>query len=326
MSSAGLPRLLVSFAILYRRKPWHLDQEGPGSLSAFGGPRSPSWVRVVPLGREQGLDRADGCRSRVKRPIITETVVLATKGVDDQGMRKSRIVRVLGYVRVSTERMADEGVSLDAQREKLKAYAIALDLELVEIIEDAGESAKTLDRPGLARALAALKEGKAEGLLVPKLDRLTRSVRDLGVLIDEYFASKFALLSVSDAIDTRTAAGRLCLNIMATVSQWEREAIGERTRDALGHLKASGVRLGGEAYGWTRSEIRDEEGRRIVENVSAEREGIARILELRRSGLSMGKIAEAMTQEGRRTKEGGRWYAETVRRVLARAGTTAIAA
>jgi site-specific DNA recombinase len=83
--------------------------------------------------------------------------------------------RTIAYLRVSTEKQADKGVSLDAQRAKVAAYAELYDLMLVETIVDAGESAKSLDRPGLQRALSMLKAGGAEALLVVKLDRLTRS-------------------------------------------------------------------------------------------------------------------------------------------------------
>ena len=120
-----------------------------------------------------------------------------------------RRTRVVGYVRVSTEHQADGGASLGAQRAKLAAYALAMDLELVAIEEDAGLSAKTLERPALQRALAMLDAGTAEGLLWAKLDRLTRSVRDLGELVERYFSSRWSLLSVADSIDTRSAAGRL---------------------------------------------------------------------------------------------------------------------
>ncbi len=74
---------------------------------------------------------------------------------------------VAGYIRVSTDHQADEGVSLDAQRTKLNAYALALDLQLVDICEDRGLSAKSLARPGLQRALAILESGNASGLLSP---------------------------------------------------------------------------------------------------------------------------------------------------------------
>ncbi len=143
--------------------------------------------------------------------------------------------KVIGYIRVSTKGQAESGLSLEAQKEKIEAYAKLYDLELVSIQVDAGYSAKTLDRPAFKRVREALESGKAQALLIVKLDRLTRSVCDFGTLVEKYFAekSRFSLLSVNDHIDTRTAAGRLVLNVLVAVSQWEREAIGERTSDAL---------------------------------------------------------------------------------------------
>src|SRR5690606_26004464 len=91
----------------------------------------------------------------------------------------SQTARVVAYVRVSTDKQASDGNSLDAQRAKLEAYAAAFGLEVVALEVDAGVSAKSLDRPALQRALAMLDAGEADGLLVTKLDRLTRSVRDL---------------------------------------------------------------------------------------------------------------------------------------------------
>jgi site-specific DNA recombinase len=119
----------------------------------------------------------------------------------------------------------------------------------VEVVVDAGISAKSLERPGLARALRMLENGEASGILVTKLDRLTRSVKDLGHLIERYFGARFALLSVTDSIDTRSAGGRLVLNVLASVSQWERELASERTSEALQHLKAQGRKLGGRKPG-----------------------------------------------------------------------------
>src|SRR6266478_4590632 len=160
--------------------------------------------------------------------------------------------RTVVYCRVSTDKQADRGVSLDAQQAKAKAYAELYDLDIVDLVIDAGISAKTLDRPGLKRALDLLKAGKADALLVVKLDRLTRSVSDLGKLVERYFApGKAALLSVGEQIDTRSAAGRLVLNVLASVSQWEREAIGERTSAALKHKALQGEYTGGDApYGY----------------------------------------------------------------------------
>jgi site-specific DNA recombinase len=124
---------------------------------------------------------------------------------------------------------------------KVELFARLRGLELVAVIEDAGVSAKTLDRPRLNRALAMLDQGEAAALLVCKLDHLTRRVGDLGKLIETPFGDKgkAALMSVADHIDTRSAAGRLVLNVLASVSQWEREIIVERTTDAMQHLKAN---------------------------------------------------------------------------------------
>jgi len=90
--------------------------------------------------------------------------------------------KAVGYIRVSTDKQAEQGVSLEAQHAKLTAYAQLYDLELVEVIVDAGVSAKTLEREGLQRALSMLRKGQVNALLVAKLDRLTRSVKDLGTL------------------------------------------------------------------------------------------------------------------------------------------------
>ncbi len=227
--------------------------------------------------------------------------------------------RVVGYVRVSTEGQADGGVSLPAQVARLSAYAAAMDLELVEIVSDPGVSARTLKRPGLARALGMLDAGRAEALLVTKLDRLTRSVRDLGDLVERYFASRFSLLSVSDSIDTRTAAGRLVLNVLMSVAQWEREAGVERTREALAQVRTE-VPLGGEALGWRRVASEDPDDRCIVVPVEAELDIVQRIRALRGQRFSMRQIAATLHDEGYPTKRGGTWAGETVRKVLARQG------
>jgi DNA invertase Pin-like site-specific DNA recombinase len=142
-----------------------------------------------------------------------------------RAQRSITTTKAVGYIRVSTEKQADHGVSLEAQQTKLAAYAALYDIELVEVIVDAGVSAKTLSRAGLQRALGMLRKGQANALVVAKLDRLTRSVKDLGTLVEEYFsADNITLLSVADSIDTRTAAGRLVLNVLGSVAQWEREA------------------------------------------------------------------------------------------------------
>jgi len=229
-------------------------------------------------------------------------------------------IRVIGYVRVSTAVQAEEGVSLDAQRTKLAAYAVAHDLELVDLVADEGVSAKTIERPELQRALARLDAGDAAGLLIPKLDRLTRSVRDLGELLERWFNEKrgLQLFSVADSIDTRTAGGRLVLNVLMSVSQWEREAIAERTRDAMAHLKKCGVRVGGAPTGFRHSQELDAEGRRILEPDAKEQLALERIRVLHNDGVPVAAIAATLNREGIATKRGCQWGTTQVQRVIAR--------
>src|ERR1035438_9085891 len=92
----------------------------------------------------------------------------------------------IGYVRVSTDKQADRGVSLEAQVEKIRAMATVHDVELLDVIVDAGESAKTLDRPGMARVLEMVASRAVGMVIIAKLDRLTRSVRDLAVLLEQF--------------------------------------------------------------------------------------------------------------------------------------------
>ena len=217
-------------------------------------------------------------------------------------------MKVMGYVRVSTEEQATSGVSLADQAAKVRAYAALYELELVDVIEDAGQSAKTLERPGLQAVLSSIREGRAQGILVAKLDRLTRSVGDMAALIDLYFGDRAkhtaSLLSVSDLVDTRTANGRLSLNLVTTVAQWEREVIGERTRAALAHLKAQGVKLG-------RPTLSPD----VYDSTLLER-----AQELKMQGLTLRAIAANLDAEGFKTRRGGAWAAQTVRLLLKVAG------
>ena len=220
--------------------------------------------------------------------------------------------KVVGYVRVSTDKQADGGVSLDVQRAKIQAYALAMDLDLVAIIEDAGASAKSLDRPGLQTALSMLDTGKAQALLVVKLDRLTRSVRDLGELVERYFATKCSLVSMGDSIDTRTAAGRLVLNVLTSVAQWEREATAERTRDAMAHMKASGEFCGGNSprYGYA-----VENGKLVP--VAGEQEVLRIVQGYLDAGLSRRAIAKRLDQAGIRARSGKVFDATQIGRMKA---------
>src|SRR5580698_2035163 len=102
-------------------------------------------------------------------------------------------MKTVGYVRVSTDRQADQGVSLDAQEAKIRAMATVQGADLCEVIVDGGESAKSLNRPGMSKLLAMVEAREVDAVIIAKLDRLTRSVKDLCSLLDLFEKRKVAL-------------------------------------------------------------------------------------------------------------------------------------
>jgi DNA invertase Pin-like site-specific DNA recombinase len=198
--------------------------------------------------------------------------------------------RMIVYVRVSSAEQASSGHSLNVQEAKLRAYATAMDLDVISVEVDAGYSAGTMNRPGLQRALAALKAGKADGLLITKLDRLTRSVRDLADLL-EYFAD-CSLISLGDSVDTRSASGKLVLNLLTSVAEWERASAGERTRAVKQAQKARNEYVGGGVpFGWRLA----SDGETLVERAD-EQAVITRARELRAAGQTIRAIAAHLGQ------------------------------
>lgn len=221
------------------------------------------------------------------------------------------MTKAIGYIRVSTQEQATHGYSLDAQTAKLQAYASLYDIELIDIVVDAGVSAKSLKREGLQRVLATLDNGGADAVLIFKLDRLTRSVKDWNVLIEKYFTHK-ALLSVSDQIDTRTAAGRLCLNVLMSVAQWERESTGERTSMVLQHKKLQGHHCGAFPYGYETVE-------KELSPIGDEYAAIAMMRQMKADGATLQTIADELNTQGIATKRGGKWYPTTIKKIVDRA-------
>ena len=299
----------MHLAFSVNEKPGHCKGAATGLLGCFGDIKlALHRVRFKP----QSLERmsVDG---RLQTKAID---VLYRCGIIEYRKQQGSPMNVILYARVSTAEQAADGVSLDAQQAKLRAYADLYDLTVVDVIVDAGESAKSLKRPGLQHALQSMKSGKVDGLVIAKLDRLTRSVADWQTLIDGYFGEKAgkALYSVGDSIDTTTAGGRLVLNVLLSVSQWEREAVAERTKAALLHKITNGERCGKVRFGYDLA----ADGVTLVEN-ELEQQAITMIQELRESGMSLRKIAIELDARGIATKEGRPWNHNSVAGILKRA-------
>ncbi len=224
-------------------------------------------------------------------------------------------MKAIGYIRVSTEGQADTGVSLEAQRERIEAWATANGAELLTIHQDAGLSAKRADnRPALQAALAQACRERA-ALVVYSLSRLSRSIKDT-LQIGERLAKAGAdLVSLSERIDTTNAAGRMVFNMLAVLSQFEREQIGERTRTAMSHLRTQGRRISGAIpFGYDLA----QDGATLTEN-PGEQANVRLICDLRGEGWSLRAIAGELGRRGIPTKSGRPWSATVIRGIIARA-------
>jgi len=219
--------------------------------------------------------------------------------------------RAITYHRVSTAQQADEGVSLHAQQAKTEAMATVQDAVIVETIVDAGESAKSLRRPGMEKLLSMVNRKEVDTVIIYKLDRLTRSVKDLAELLDLFDRKGVSLVSVEESLDTASAAGRLVINIMGSVSQWEREVIGERTASVLQHKKKNGERVGTIPFGYKLSEDSVK-----IEPENKEQKIIEKILDLKNAGLSHRRITDELNHLGYKTRCGSEWKHQYVANLL----------
>ena len=154
-------------------------------------------------------------------------------------------MKLIGYIRVSTDKQFNTGAGLEAQRNylELEATRRGATLEIVSELE-ATSGKSTKKRPALAEALARLDKGEAQGLIVSKLDRLSRSVADFLTILERSRKGKWSLVIGDLSLDTSSPMGEAMATITATFAQLERKRIGERTKEGLAIKKAQGVKLG----------------------------------------------------------------------------------
>ncbi len=231
-------------------------------------------------------------------------------------------MKAIGYTRCSTQEQADSGLGLDAQSERIRAYCGMRGLTLLDLITDAGESGgKPLDtREGGQRLLTAIRERKADAVVLLKLDRGFRNATDCLSTVEKWEKAGVALHVVDlggNAIDTTSAAGRFMLVILAGAAEMERNLTRERTRSAMAVKKANGQRVGTVPYGFDLA----DDGIALVEN-PAEQAVVADIRAMRGRGMKLQRIAGELTERGVATKTGkDRWSHQAVARILKRNGS-----
>jgi DNA invertase Pin-like site-specific DNA recombinase len=208
-------------------------------------------------------------------------------------------VRVVGYVRVSTDEQGASGLGLDAQKRAIRAECKRRGWQLDRIEQDVTSGGRSMKRrPGLSAALASCHSGEVAGIVVSKLDRLTRSLVDFASLLAEAHGH-FNVVALEPDVDLNTPSGEFLANVMASAAQWERRIIGQRTRDALAAKRER-------EPGW-------RPGRPVVLDESVRR----RIKRMRGRRMSLSAIEAKLNADAVPTAHGGKqWYPSTVRSVI----------
>ena len=166
------------------------------------------------------------------------------------GPHGAAVIRCAIYTRKSSEEGLEQDFnSLDAQREACEAYIRSQKsagwVALPEMYDDGGISGGTMERPALLRLLADIAAGRIDTVVVYKVDRLTRSLRDFAKIVDAFDAKGVSFVSVTQQFNTTTSMGRLTLNMLLSFAQFEREVTGERIRDKIAASKQKGMWMGG---------------------------------------------------------------------------------
>jgi DNA invertase Pin-like site-specific DNA recombinase len=220
-------------------------------------------------------------------------------------------LQVVGYVRVSSQIQAKEGISLEAQKDKIAQYCQLNDAKLLKIYSDNGVSgAKAANRKGFQDAIKLAIDKKA-AFVCWDLSRFSRSTQEALKYSDLLAKVGADLVLLKEKIDTTTANGRLIFSIMSALNQFERELGGERTRTALQYRRSQGKKIGGHVpFGY------DVEVDGILIPNKPEQRVIRTILRLYEEEHTYSFIADYLNKQGKTTKNGGKWYIQSVKNVI----------
>lgn len=219
---------------------------------------------------------------------------------------------VVGYTRVSTEGQAIDGVSLDVQKARIGAWAASSGAEVASVHSDAVSGSKAANRPGLQEALAEVCRCKGV-LVVFSLSRLARSTKDALAIAERLDRAGADLVSLSEQIDTTSAAGKMVFRMLAVLAEFERDLISERTTSAMSHLRQAGRRISGRVpFG------NDLVGTKLIPN-KKEQAALQIIRQLRADGLSLRAISRELQRRGIKTKTGAAvWSPKVLASVIRR--------
>lgn len=229
-------------------------------------------------------------------------------------------MKLVGYVRVSTDAQAERGLGLETQAKHIRAWAKAEGHTLTRIVKDAGVSgAKDLEaRDGLAEAFELLREGRAQGIVVYRLDRLARDLVIQEQLMADIWKRGCEILSTASGEqdlrdDPEDPSRKMMRQILGAVAEYERSMINLRLRRG----RAAKAAKGGFAYGSPAFGMRTVNKELVMD--TEEQAALKRMAALRDDGHSLRQIVTVLHAEGIPSKRGGVWHSQTVARALKRA-------
>jgi len=222
-------------------------------------------------------------------------------------------MRVIGYVRCSSVEQAAEGLSLEAQRNKISSWCDAAGATLVEVIEDGGVSGgrALVDRPGGSQVAALLHTRKpnVDAVVIVRLDRLGRDAAETLAYLRRFTVGSVGLVSIADRVDLSTPQGRAMAQLGAVFAELERALIGQRTAEALHMLKSEKRPYGPTPFGFSVSDG-------ALQHHADEQRVLKWIRLQRAAGISFDRIAKELNARGIPAKRGGPWHAMSVRSVI----------
>lgn len=231
-------------------------------------------------------------------------------------MKKTKSVSgdAIAYIRVSTQRQVSDGNSIEDQETMIRAWCDVKRLKIVGVFVDAGVSGKRSDnRPKLQKALAAVTACKGT-LIVYSLSRLARNTSDMLAISERIERAGANLVSISENIDTTSAAGKLVFRMAAVIAEFERDMVSESTTRALQYKKKRGGRMGQIPFGMAVGDdgdtlIPDTSEQRVIRNIHA----------MRKQGMTLQGIADALMSQNVPNKAGrSKWNTTQIHRLLAR--------
>lgn len=219
------------------------------------------------------------------------------------------------YVRVSSEEQVKHGYSIRAQVEKLTNYAKLKEWVIYDVYEDKGISGKNIEeRPGIKRLISDIENRKVNNVLVFKIDRLTRSVKNLLELVEIFQMYECEFNSLTESIDTTSATGRMFLKIIGIFAEFERENIVERTKVGFERKVKEGYTLASRTTSYGYDKIK---GEKIQVINPTEAIIVKEIYDLfLYKNYSCLEIAKTLNERGIPTKENSVWHARTVKNTL----------